>query len=120
MRFDGDVPRDQVYLQRFIRGSGSRPSHDIGFYLRTAARVIGSKPLPRELRRSYLAPTLRDRYAEIAIAELTIERIELLASTEAFQGVSSSSYGTLTATALVAAAKRTRGQTEVPCRKLRP
>jgi len=37
-----------------------------------------------------------------------------LAAAKAFQRVSSSSYGTLTATALMAAAKRTRGQTDVP------
>jgi len=37
-----------------------------------------------------------------------------LAAAKAFQRVSSSSYGTLTATALMAAAKRTKGRTEVP------
>ena len=37
-----------------------------------------------------------------------------LAAAKAFQRVSSSSYGTLTATALMAAAKRTKGQTDVP------
>lgn len=37
-----------------------------------------------------------------------------LAMAKAFQRVSSSSYGTLTATALMAAAKRTKGRTEVP------
>ncbi len=37
-----------------------------------------------------------------------------LAASKAFQRVSSSSYGTLTATALMAAAKKTRGRTEVP------
>ncbi len=38
----------------------------------------------------------------------------LLAAAKAFQRVSSSSYGTLTATALMAAAKRTKGRTDVP------
>ena len=37
-----------------------------------------------------------------------------LAASKAFQRVSSSSYGTLTATALMAAAKKTKGRTEVP------
>lgn len=37
-----------------------------------------------------------------------------LAASKAFQRVSSSSYGTLTATALMAAAKKTRGRTDVP------
>ena len=37
-----------------------------------------------------------------------------LAAAKAFQRVSSSSYGTLTATALMAAAKRAKGRTEVP------
>lgn len=37
-----------------------------------------------------------------------------LAASKAFQRVSSSSYGTLTATALMAAAKRTKGRTEIP------
>ena len=37
-----------------------------------------------------------------------------LAAAKAFQRVSSSSYGTLTATALMAAAKRTKGQADVP------
>ena len=38
----------------------------------------------------------------------------LLAASKAFQRVSSSSYGTLTATALMAAAKKTKGRTDVP------
>jgi dihydroxyacetone kinase-like protein len=37
-----------------------------------------------------------------------------LAASKAFQRVSSSSYGTLTATALMAAAKKTKGRTDVP------
>jgi dihydroxyacetone kinase-like protein len=37
-----------------------------------------------------------------------------LAASKAFQRVSSSSYGTLTATALMAAAKKTRGRTDIP------
>lgn len=37
-----------------------------------------------------------------------------LAASKAFQRVSSSSYGTLTATALMAAAKKTKGRTEIP------
>ena len=36
------------------------------------------------------------------------------AASKAFQRVSSSSYGTLTATALMAAAKKTKGRTDVP------
>jgi dihydroxyacetone kinase-like protein len=40
--------------------------------------------------------------------------LALLACAKAFQRVSSSSYGTLTATALMAAAKLTKGKTEVP------
>jgi dihydroxyacetone kinase-like protein len=40
--------------------------------------------------------------------------LAFLASAKAFQRVSSSSYGTLTATALMAAAKSTKGRTEVP------
>lgn len=37
-----------------------------------------------------------------------------LAASKAFQRVSSSSYGTLTATALMAAAKKTKGRTDIP------
>ena len=37
-----------------------------------------------------------------------------LAAAKAFQRVSSSSYGTLTATALMAAAKKTKGRTDIP------
>ena len=37
-----------------------------------------------------------------------------LAASKAFQRVSSSSYGTLTATALMAVAKKTKGRTDVP------
>ena len=40
--------------------------------------------------------------------------LAFLAMSKAFQRVSSSSFGTLTATALMAAAKTTKGQTEVP------
>jgi dihydroxyacetone kinase-like protein len=40
--------------------------------------------------------------------------LALLAAAKAFQRVSSSSYGTLTATAMMAAAKSTKGRTDVP------
>lgn len=41
-----------------------------------------------------------------------------LAASKAFQRVSSSSYGTLTATALMAAAKKTKGRTDIPWSEL--
>ncbi len=62
-----------------------------------------------------LGITVATGWKEVA-AETLPEDVGMafLAASKAFQRVSSSSYGTLTATALMAAAKKTKGRTDVP------
>ena len=62
-----------------------------------------------------LGITVATGWREVAAETLPDDvGMAFLAASKAFQRVSSSSYGTLTATALMAAAKKTKGRTEVP------
>ena len=63
---------------------------DLGITVATGWREVANETLPDDVGMAFLA------------------------ASKAFQRVSSSSYGTLTATALMAAAKKTRGRTDVP------
>lgn len=63
---------------------------DLGITVATGWREVANEALPDDVGMAFLA------------------------ASKAFQRVSSSSYGTLTATALMAAAKKTKGRTEVP------
>ncbi len=63
---------------------------DLGITVATGWREVANETLPDDVGMAFLA------------------------ASKAFQRVSSSSYGTLTATALMAAAKKTKGRTDVP------
>jgi dihydroxyacetone kinase-like protein len=63
---------------------------DLGITVATGWREVANEALPDDVGMAFLA------------------------ASKAFQRVSSSSYGTLTATALMAAAKKTKGRTDVP------
>lgn len=63
---------------------------DLGITVATGWREVANEALPDDVGMAFLA------------------------ASKAFQRVSSSSYGTLTATALMAAAKKTRGRTDIP------
>ncbi len=69
---------------------GALGDGDLGITVSTGWREVANETLPEDVGMAFLA------------------------ASKAFQRVSSSSYGTLTATALMAAAKKTKGRTDVP------
>jgi dihydroxyacetone kinase-like protein len=92
--------------------------------LRTAARRLAAAADGAQAELNALDGALGDGDLGITVAtgwkEVANEALPddvgmaFLAASKAFQRVSSSSYGTLTATALMAAAKKTKGRTDIP------
>lgn len=81
----GDAAQDELNGLDGQLGDG-----DLGITVATGWKEVANEALPDDVGMAFLA------------------------ASKAFQRVSSSSYGTLTATALMAAAKKTKGRTDVP------
>jgi dihydroxyacetone kinase-like protein len=81
----GDAAQDELNGLDGQLGDG-----DLGITVATGWKEVANETLPDDVGMAFLA------------------------ASKAFQRVSSSSYGTLTATALMAAAKKTKGRTDVP------